>query len=137
VLKERKEDIPLLAEHFLKKYAEENNKNIREMDNKFMKLLMDYHWPGNVREVENTIIRAVILAPSDILTADLLPGEILGATRKPVKKGNFYERVDELRRELILEALVNNNWIQKNAAKELGLKATTLSELMKRLNIQK
>jgi DNA-binding NtrC family response regulator len=136
-LKERKEDIPLLAEHFLVKYAEENQKTIKGIDSKFMKHLMDYHWPGNVRELENAILRAVILAPSDTLTVDLLPKEIMNSTRKELKKGNFYERIDELKKELVLEALQSNNWIQKNAAKELGLKATTLSELMKRLNIQK
>lgn len=137
LLRERKEDIPLLAEHFLVKYAEENNKVIKDIDPKFMKHLMDFHWPGNIRELENAILRAVILAPGDRLTADLLPEEILGANRKEVKKGDFYERIDELKRELILEALRNSNWVQKNAAKELGLKATTLSELMKRLTIQK
>ena len=136
-LKERKEDIPSLAEHFLLKYIEENNKTIKGIDSKFMKHLMDYHWPGNVRELENAILRAVILAPSDTLTGDLLPEEILGSARKNAKKGNFYERIDELKKELVLEALQSNNWVQKNAAKELGLKATTLSELMKRLNIQK
>ena len=136
-LKERKEDIPILAEHFLLKYIEENNKTIKRIDSKFMKPLMDYHWPGNVRELENAILRAVLLATSDTLTVDLLPEEILGSTRKNAKKGNFYERIDELKKELVLEALQSNNWVQKNAAKKLGLKATTLSELMKRLNIQK
>lgn len=135
-LKERKEDIPLLAEHFLQKYALENNKTIVGMDNKFMKCLMDYNWPGNIRELENAVIRSVLLAPSDMLSADLLPQEILGAARREVKKGDFYERLDELKRELILEALRDNDNIQKNAARELGLKATTLSELMKRLNIK-
>ena len=137
LLKERKEDVPLLAEHFLLKYAEENHKTIKGIDNKFMKNLMDYHWPGNVRELENAILRAVILAPSDTLTVDLLPKEILNSARKKLKKGNFYERIDDLKKELVLEALQSRNWIQKNAAKELGLKPTTLSELMKRLNIQK
>jgi len=136
-LKERKEDIPLLAEHFLLKYAEENHKTIKGIDGKFLKHLMDYHWPGNVRELENAILRAVILAPSDTLTVDLLPKEIMNSTRKELKKGNFYERIDELKKELVLEALQGSNWIQKNAAKELGLKPTTLSELMKRLNIQR
>lgn len=135
-LRERKEDIPVLAEHFLQKYAQENNKIIIGMDTKFMKYLMDYNWPGNIRELENAIIRSVILAPTNMLTADLLPEEILGTNRKEVKKGNFYERLDELKRELILESLRSNDGIQKNAAQELGLKPTTLSELMKRLNIK-
>jgi transcriptional regulator with GAF, ATPase, and Fis domain len=136
-LKDRKEDIPLLAEHFIAKYASENSKTIKGMDNKYLKYLMDYNWPGNIRELENIIIRSVLLTSSDTLTSNLLPPEIMGNARKETKKGTFNERVDELKRELILEALRNNNWVQKNAAKDLDLKATTLSELMKRLNIQK
>ncbi|MCP5103235.1 MAG: sigma-54-dependent Fis family transcriptional regulator [bacterium] len=136
-LSDRKEDIPLLAEHFLLKYARENNKSITGMDGKYMKHLMDYNWPGNIRELENALLRSVILAPTDTLTADLLPDDIHGTAVKELKKGNFYERIDVLKRELILEALRKNNWIQKNAARELALKATTLSELMKRLNIKR
>jgi DNA-binding NtrC family response regulator len=136
-LRERKEDIPALVEHFIAKYMEENQKIIKGIDNKFMKPLMDFNWPGNVRELENAILRAVVLAPGETLTLDLLPEEIKGTPERDSKKGTFYERVDDLKRELILEALEQNNWVQKNASKDLGLKATTLSELMKRLNIQR
>jgi two-component system NtrC family response regulator len=136
-LRERKEDILLLAEHFVEKYARENNKTITGMNSKFLKHLMDYHWPGNIRELENAVLRAVVLSTTEIVPPDLLPAEILGAQQRIPKKGTFYERIDALRRELILEALEKNNWVQKSASKELGLKATTLSELMKRLNIQK
>lgn len=136
-LRERKEDIPLLVEHFITKYAHENSKIIKGMDSKFLKYLMDYNWPGNIRELENTILRAVILASTDTLTTDLLTAEIMGTHDRTVKKGNYYERLEELKRELIIEALERTNWVQKNASRELGLKATTLSELMKRLNIQK
>jgi DNA-binding NtrC family response regulator len=136
-LRERKEDIPMLADHFLEKYAEENNKKIKGIDNKFTRHLMDFQWPGNIRELENAILRAVILSTGDTLTPDLLPPEILGLPERGNKKGTFYERLDALKRELILEALERHNWVQKNASKELGLKATTLSELMKRLNIQR
>lgn len=136
-LRERKEDIPLLVDHFMEKYAKENKKTIEGMDNKFMKFLMDYKWPGNIRELENTIHRAVVLSPDKVLREDLLPDEIRETARPETKKGDFYQQVDALRRELILQSLNENNWIQKNAAKNLGLKATTLSELMKRLNIQK
>ncbi len=136
-LRERKEDIPLLAEYFVKKYAEENKKEIKSMEPGFLKHLMDYNWPGNIRELENAIVRSVILAGGDILHIDLLPGEILGTTKPAFKKGSFYERIDEMKRELILDALERHNWVQKLASSELGLKATTLSELMKRLNIQR
>ena len=136
-LKERREDIPLLAEHFLPKYVKENKKDIKSFDGKYMKYLMDYDWPGNVRELENTILRSVVLSTSDILTPETLPEEITGAHKRELKKGNFYERIDEFKRELIIEALEKQNWVQKNASEELGLKPTTLSELMKRLNIQR
>lgn len=136
-LRERKEDIPLLVDHFIEKYAKENSKTISGIDNKFLKHLMDYNWPGNIRELENSILRSVVLTHEETLKSDLLPNEILGIKDRTSKKGTFYERLDALKRELILEALHQNNWIQKNASKDLGLKATTLSELMKRLNIQK
>ncbi|MCP5049523.1 MAG: sigma-54-dependent Fis family transcriptional regulator [bacterium] len=136
-LRERKEDIPLLVEHFIQKYAEENDKVINGTDEKFLKHLMDYNWPGNIRELENAILRSVVLSTSDTLKSDALPAEIMGTSDRSLKKGNFYKQVDDLKRELILDALDRNNWVQKNASKELGLKATTLSELMKRLNIQR
>jgi len=136
-LRERKEDIPQLTDHFINKYAQENNKTITGMDSKYLKYLMDYQWPGNVRELENAIHRSVILSPGEKLSSDLLPNEIRGTQQRSNRKGTFYERINALRRELILDALERNNWVQKSASKELGLKATTLSELMKRLNIQK
>ncbi|MCP4149276.1 MAG: sigma-54-dependent Fis family transcriptional regulator [bacterium] len=136
-LRDRKEDIPLLAEHFLKKFVKENNKNITELNPDFMKYLMDYEWPGNIRELENAILRSVILAHSDQLEPDSLPAEIMGTSRLDGKKGDFNQQVDALKKKLILESLRKNDWVQKKAAKSLGLKATTLSELMKRLNIQK
>lgn len=137
ILKERREDIPLLADHFLAKYAKENKKEIKGFDSHYMKHLMDYGWPGNVRELENTILRSVVLSNSDIITPETLPDEITGTPKKEFKKGDFYERVDAFRRDLIIDSLEKNNWVQKNASEDLGLKPTTLSELMKRLNIQR
>lgn len=136
-LRERKEDIPLLVDHFLKKYTEENQKVISTIDSRFMQYLMDYNWPGNIRELENCIHRAVVLTNSDRLEPGNLPNEIRNNKTKTTKKGNFYEQVDEYKKQLIIEALNKHDWLQKNAAKSLGLKPTTLSELMKRMNIQK
>ncbi len=135
-LRERKEDIPLLIDHFIRKYAEENTKPITRIDSEFMNKMMAYNWPGNIRELENTIHRAVILASEGVLIADLLPQEF-NTPQTRIKTGTFNQKVDEYKKDLILEALRNNNWVQKKSADELGLKATTLSELMKRLNIQK
>ena len=136
-LRERKEDIPLLAKHFLKKYSKENNKKINNIENKLMKHLLDYNWPGNIRELENTIQRGVILSTTNSLTYDLLPTDIIGSSPKDITKGSFNEKIDEFKRQLIIHALEKNNWLQKNACESLGLKPTTFSELMKRLNIHK
>jgi len=136
-LRARKEDITLLAEHFLSKFAKENNKDIHGIDQKYMKYLMDYNWPGNIRELENTILRSIILSTSGNLMPETLPEEILNPGQVEMDTGNFYERVDMYKRELILDSLEKNNWVQKSASQSLGIKPTTLSELMKRLNIQR
>lgn len=80
-LRERKDDIPLLVEHFLQKYNEENDKHIQAVAPDAMDLLMKYHWPGNVRELENAIERAVVLADPDAeyITVDLLPKSVAAA----------------------------------------------------------
>jgi DNA-binding NtrC family response regulator len=138
-LRDRKEDIPILADSFLKRYCRENKKTIKAMNGKFLKLLMEYNWPGNIRELQNTMLRAVLLASGDTLTPDLLPQEILGYKHKPQRfeKGGFNARVDAFKRQLIIETLEENSWIQKKAAEELQLKPSTLYELIKRLGIQK
>lgn len=135
-LRERKEDIPLLVEYFIKKYAEENRKVIKGTDGKFIQCLMEHNWPGNVRELENAIHRSVILSTSDTLTPHYLPPELADASTNH-KRGNYNDQVDDFKRQLIIEALEKHKWVQKNAAADLQLKPTTLSELMKRLNIQR
>ena len=135
-LRERKEDIPLLFEHFLQKYNEENSRDIQFPDEKFISLLMEYNWPGNIRELENTVQRCVLLTDSKTLSKNVLPPEILNV-KKFQKRGNFNELVDNFKKEILLAALERNDWVQKKASEELELKATTFSELMKRLNIKK
>lgn len=136
-LRERKEDIPLLTQHFLKKYADENKKAIKDIDSQYMRYLMDYSWPGNIRELENAIHRSVILSTGDIITPDLLPEEILQSLNGEKERSDFSQRVNTFKREIILNALQKYDWVQKEAAEELGIKPTTLSELMKRLDIRK
>lgn len=82
-LRERKDDIPLLVEHFLSRYSEENGKNLKACTPEAMEILMKYHWPGNVRELENVIERAVVLADSDteLITPELLPPSILASAK--------------------------------------------------------
>ncbi len=136
-LRERKEDIPLLVEHFIKKHSKESKYEIKSYSEKFIKVLMDYHWPGNIRELENSIIHAMVLSDSEILKPEFLPQNISKKTPKIRKSGNFNQMVDDFKRSIILDSLEKNNWVQKDVARELDLKPNTLSELMKRLNIKR
>ena len=136
-LRERKEDIPLLAEAFLKRFARENKKLIKGMNAKFLRHLMDYDWPGNIRELENTMLRAVLLSSSETLAPEALAPGILGIKNQRLEPGGFNDKVDTFKRQLIIETLERNNWVQKKAADELQLKPSTLYELIKRLRIDK
>lgn len=138
-LRERMEDIPILAEHFARKYAEENHREVPEMTPEFLHKLMHYPWPGNIRELENAMQRSVILASGDRLTPEVLPAEVRTADSNGVNgnNGDFNEMVNRYKHRLILNALKRNDWVQKRAAEDLNIKPTTLSELIKRLDIHK
>ncbi|MBN2345294.1 MAG: sigma-54-dependent Fis family transcriptional regulator [Candidatus Aminicenantes bacterium] len=136
-LRERKEDIPLLADVFLKKFARENKKPVKGMNPKFLRHLMDYNWPGNIRELQNTMLRAVLLSGAETLGPEALTPEILGARTQRLERGGYNEKVDAFKKQLISETLERNNWVQKKAAEELSLKPSTLYELIKRLGIEK
>ena len=140
-LQERSEDVPLLADHFIKRYCEENEKEVCVLEPSALKVLMDYHWPGNVRELENVIERAVVLAPGNVITADLFPKNLShflpdSQVRIPVDGLPLKERVTNYERSLILAALDHTDWNQKRAAELLSVNATTLSEKLKRLKIK-
>ena len=137
-LRERKEDIPILAESFLKRFCRENKKPIKGMSEKFLKQLMEYNWPGNIRELQNAMLRAVLLSNTDTLTPEALTSDILGIkTPQWQEAGGFNEKVDAFKRQLIIETLEKNNWVQKKTAADLRLKPPTLNELIKRLRIDK
>jgi len=136
-LRERKEDIPLLAEVFLKRYAAENKKSFAGIPEAFHAQLLEYDWPGNIRELENAIQRAVLLSGGDTLSPDALPPEIRGLELRRSRPVAFNEKVESYKRELILAALDKHGWVQKKAATELKLKPSTLNELMKRMQIKK
>ena len=140
-LQERSEDVPVLADHFIKRYCEENEKELCVLEPSALKVLMDYHWPGNVRELENVIERAVVLAPGNVITADLFPKNLShflpdSQVRIPVDGLPLKERVTNYERSLILAALDHTDWNQKRAAELLSVNATTLSEKLKRLKIK-
>jgi transcriptional regulator with PAS, ATPase and Fis domain len=142
-LRERKTDILLLVNHFLKQFSNNRNRSIWEIDQEVMNRLIQYHWPGNVRELENVIERMVTLSSGDTITLQDLP-EML--RNYPVEKPPVtYEipeggisldtTINEFEKKLIIQALNKKGWIKNKAAQFLNLNRTTLVEKMKRKNI--
>lgn len=142
-LRHRKEDIPLLVKHFIELYAKENNKEIEGVTEDFLDILEKYNWPGNVRELENLIERAVVFAKAKILSRQDLPEFLLLEAEEnslflPVLSGqdlDLKEQTHFFQKRLIIETLRKAKGVQKSAAKALGVKATTLNEMIKRLKI--
>ncbi len=142
-LRERREDVPLLVDHFITKCAVENGKPVHGMTPEALALLVDHAWQGNVRELENVIERAVVLASAAVIGVDLLPEMLQGDRARPLPAPlhadggmSFYETMERLEREIILETLKSVNGVQRRAAARLGLNPTTLNEKIKRLKIQ-
>ena len=143
-LRDRKQDIPLLAEHFAQQFAQENDRPDCLLDHSVVKLLMQSDWPGNVRELENVIERAVVLAPeSGEITPDLFPRDVLSLGSVNIDRldvlangATLKDLVREYEKDLIMDALQMADWNQKKAAVLLRVKASTLNEKLKRLNIK-
>src|SRR6266850_1880494 len=141
-LRQRKEDIPVLAQHFLAKYGEENNKARLELAPEALDLLMEYHWPGNVRELENVMERAVVLATGPRIGVDLIPDHVRTAPAFQIPKFvvppegiSFKDVITNVEKRLIESTLEAAGGVQKRAAELLGIKPTTLNEMIKRYDI--
>ena len=120
-LRKRPTDILLLTEYFLKKYCEENNKQIRRISTPAIDLLQQYHWPGNVRELQNCIERAVLICDEESIMSYHLPPSLQTAESINSKRSLSLEgAVANFERELIVEALKKTNGNQTKAAKELA-----------------
>jgi len=138
-LRERKEDIPLLVKHFCQKHEVKIGKKVSSISPKVIDALVAYDWPGNIRELENLIERALILTPGNILEyGDWIPLE------KIQTKGNngkpSAQKIQDVEKEHIIEVLKKVNWKvsgEKGAAKILGLNPTTLEARMKKLGIKR
>jgi len=155
-LRDRKEDIPLLIDRFLKQYCEENAKPPRHFTVGAMKLLIDYDWPGNVRELENVVERAVVLANQELIDGDLLPEtvrsrEIVRGVRlqlaefMPALSGDpgakasspsLFEILEEVERRIIVDMLERTNWNQTEASERFQVPLSTLNQKIKRLGIE-
>lgn len=131
-LRERKEDIPLLAEHFLNIFKSKYDKKELKISNDANDHLIRYYWPGNIRELKHTIEKAVILSENNILRASdfILNNPIINSFTK-----NTPKTLDEIEREAILSSLANNNGNIKDTAKELGIARQTLYNKMQKYNL--
>ncbi|HTM03333.1 MAG TPA: sigma-54 dependent transcriptional regulator [Vicinamibacterales bacterium] len=141
-LRERKDDIPVLAQHFLEKYREENNKPDIELVPEALDLLTDYDWPGNVRELENVIERAVVLSSGNRIGADLIPDYVRSTPNfhiprfvVPPEGISFKDVITDVEKRLIESTLEAAGGVQKRAAELLKIKPTTLNEMIKRHEI--
>ncbi len=124
---ERKEDIPLLVDHFVEKYSRQNSRVIEGVEPEVMDKLLSYSWPGNVRELENVVERAVVISRGPVLTArDFFVGDEYGVQRRPVTQVPTDLTLREMEREMILKALQENNNNRTWAARKLGISVRTL-----------
>ncbi len=138
-LRKRSGDIELLAEFFLKRASLEMNKEIRGIEPSAMRVLTEYDWPGNIRELENTIERAVLLAEGEMLSPDdlelLFAVDHLPEGEESVRLPAEGIRLADAERQLIEQALERSGWVQKDAARMLGISSRTLNYKVKNLGI--
>ena len=140
-LRNRKEDIPLLANHYLRHYAEENGFLPPELSPEALRLMLDYEWPGNVRELENAMERGVVLSNGPTLTPNLLPAQLRGQTypttlleQRP--DASLFDVLEEIERRIIADRLERCNWNQTDAAEFFRIPLSTLNQKIKRLSIE-
>ncbi|HOV33545.1 MAG TPA: sigma-54 dependent transcriptional regulator [Candidatus Hydrogenedens sp.] len=150
-LKERPDDIPALVDHFLHKFSMELGKEVYEVDDEIIEIFLKYSWPGNIRELENIMERAIVLATGPRITINDMPNELLkymepkssiipthnNATIETEDNGLPLEQhTERLEKELILRALEKFHWNKTKTAEQLGVKRTTLQYKIKKLGIE-
>jgi two-component system response regulator HydG len=125
-LREREEDIPLLAAYFLRRYAEKNGKRIKGFTPEAMDRLLKHSWPGNVRELENVVERAVVLGLDEYVGERELPPQLLGGESVRSGNGGAHQTLEEMERVAILDALDAAGGNKSEAARRLGITRKTL-----------
>ena len=150
-LRERKEDIPLLVDHFFTRFCRENGKflnsegrSVLSFEPEAMQILMEHNWPGNIRELENAVERAVVLTTSSSVPAHVLPDQLQQASGMKISRdkngllpsdASLFEIVADFERRKIIDALKAANYSQTEAAEMLRIPLSTLNQKIKRLNI--
>ncbi|EFK08697.1 PAS domain S-box protein [delta proteobacterium NaphS2] len=135
-LRERREDIPLLVDAFISRIRLKSRKNITRMDEAALERLVNYDWPGNIRELINAIEYAFVLCPGHEILENHLPPNIIGRNRTPSAKQRKRARAGSLEKETILEALKKTNGNKTEAAGILGISRVTLWKRLKEYDIQ-
>jgi two-component system response regulator AtoC len=140
-LRERKEDIPLLAEHFLKRFSQKVNKNIKGFSPSALKLLCDYDWPGNVRELEHEIERAVILSETEEITPDDLSERIRSGGMllkiEEIKTRSLKGVLSSYEKKIIAELLTELRWNKTKVAEVLGITRQALNKKIERYDLDR
>jgi DNA-binding NtrC family response regulator len=140
-MRARREDIPLLVDHFIRKFSEENDRPVRQIAPEALRALIEYSWPGNVRELENVVERAVVLSSGPTVTLDLLPDHIVGrdAALQMLEHradASLFDIVEECERRIIVDMLEKCNGNQTDAAERFKIPLSTLNQKIKRLGIE-
>lgn len=138
-LRQRRSDIALLAQTFLAELREDTNRTVTGFSEDALAALENYPWPGNIRELQNVVERAVLLGKSELITAGDLPRDITGGGNVTVSRiGNMTlkEALEEPERQIILDVLEANNWNRNATADSLGVNRTTLYKKMKKLGLE-
>ena len=137
-LRERSDDIPLLVNHFIEKFNQKTGKHIVSVSPDAMDILIDYDWPGNVRQLENAIEHAFVHCQGKIIQPQHLPDEIVPQGKEIVKNALAAKNpLDELEKQIILETLRRNNWDTRKVAHALQISRTTLWRKLKKYGIQR
>jgi DNA-binding NtrC family response regulator len=136
-LRERRPDIPLLANHFLQKRSAAATRKIAGISEQAAACLMAYDWPGNVRELENAMERAIVLGTTDQIMSEDLPDSISesGSAANPEGAAKFHNTIRNWKRELVLKALAESHNNYSVAARNLGIHPNNLYRLLKTLNL--
>jgi DNA-binding NtrC family response regulator len=135
-LRERKEDIPLLANHFLHKFSIANSRNIDSISSEAMKVIIDHDWPGNIRELQNIIEQAVVICKENEIGIEDLP-DIIKNDITETENETTARTLDEFEKQHITKILNNNLWNISKTAKELGIDRVTLYNKIKKYKIEK
>jgi DNA-binding NtrC family response regulator len=134
-LRERRDDIAVLIKHYMAIFAKEAGKTIKDIDYEAMQAMLAYDWPGNIRELGNTIERAVVLADGDTITIHDLPDRLRTLDLEGVPTSSLRQALDTYEREYIKRSLTEHKGNKETAAEALGVDLATLYRKLKKLKV--